>query len=111
MVMEPARWLAAIALAVLVAATARGQEPGHVVVAPWARPSEWGRYVGYTVGGGCVHYRKAEPPHRDDGTWGWDYRGLFCRRVIAGWWHDRRYQGGTGAYQTDGPQLLHPVRP
>jgi hypothetical protein len=78
-------------------------------VAPWARPSDTGRYVGYYVGGGCVNPRKAEPPYPDDGTWGWDYLGgCFRRHVILGWWHGRRYQGGTGAYQTDGPKVLHP---
>jgi hypothetical protein len=74
--------------------------------APWARPSDTGRYVGYYVGGGSGSARKGEPPLADEGTWGWDYQGgLFKRRVILNWWHGRRTQGGVGAYETDGPVL------
>jgi hypothetical protein len=79
-----------------------------LATAPWAIPSDNGRYVGYAVGGGCPYPRHAEPPTAVEGTWGWDYQGwLLPRRVILGWWHGRRTQGGTGAYQTDGPKLLH----
>ena len=78
-------------------------------VAPWAHPSDTGRYFGYFVGGGCPFYHKADPPRCEEGTWGWDFLGgCFRRRVVLGWWHGRRDQGGTGAYQTDGPQPLHP---
>ena len=47
----------------------------------------------------------------DDGTWGWDETGchLFRRRVILGWSHGRKYQGGTGAYLTDGPVVPDPI--
>jgi hypothetical protein len=84
--------------------------PPLVEIAPWARPSDTGRYVGYTVGGGSANLRKADAPLPEDGTWGWDYQGgWFRRRVILGWWHGRRFQGGTGAYQTDGPAVLHPL--
>jgi hypothetical protein len=77
-------------------------------VSPWAHPSDTGRYIGYQVGGGAVIYHRSEPPLADDGTWGWDYQGghFFRRRVILNWWHGRRYQGGTGAYGTDGPRVL-----
>lgn len=72
----------------------------------WAIPSDTGSYVGYQVGGGCPRPLRAEAPYDHEGTWGWDYQGwLFPRRVILGWWHGRRYQGGTGAYKTDGPSL------
>jgi len=72
-----------------------------------ARPSVTPAYVGYYVGGGAVG-PKAEPPLASDGTWGWDYQGgWFRRRVILNWWHGRRYQGGIGAYKTDGPHLQH----
>jgi hypothetical protein len=64
--------------------------------------------VGYAVGGGCPYPRHAEPPTAAEGTWGWDYQGWLPRWVTLGWWHGR-YQGGTGAYQTDGPKLLHPA--
>ncbi len=74
-----------------------------------AKPSDTGRYTGYTVGGGA-RLRKGDPPLPHEGTWGWDYTGgFFQRRVILGWWHGRRYQGGTGAYRTDGPKALPPV--
>jgi hypothetical protein len=44
---------------------------------------------------------------RDDGTWGWDETGSqhFRRRTILGWSGGRKYQGGTGAYRTDGPVM------
>jgi hypothetical protein len=118
--MHRSQWLAPpmlCLLALLVAAPAQAQLAGSPdgqqragnaqEVAPWARPSDTGRYVGYLVGGGSVNYRKGEPPLPNEGTWGWDYRGgLFQRRVILNWWHGRRYQGGVGAYETDGPRVL-----
>lgn len=77
-------------------------------VSPHALPSDTGHYVGYQVGGGALHRRKADAPTRDEGTWGWDYEGwLLRRRVMLGWWHGRREQGGSGAYRTDGPTLYH----
>lgn len=76
-------------------------------VAPWAMPSNTHSYLGYLVGGGCSHRRKGDGPTAEEGTWGWDYRGwLLPRRVNLGWWHGRRYQGGSGAYKTDGPHVL-----
>jgi hypothetical protein len=75
-------------------------------VSRWAKPSDTGRYTGYQVGGGA-RLRRGEPPLAHEGTWGWDYTGgLFQRRVIHNWWHGRRYQGGPGAYRTDGPKVL-----
>ena len=75
-------------------------------VSRFARPSDTGRYIGYTVGGGA-RLRKGDQPLAHEGVWGWDYSGgLFQRRVILGWWHGRRYQGGSGAYRTDGPKVL-----
>jgi hypothetical protein len=59
--------------------------------------------IGYYVGGGLVrgHGLGRE---RDLGTWGWDETGgqRLRRRVILGWSRGRKYQGGTGAYRTDG---------
>ena len=73
-----------------------------------AMPSETKGNVGYHVGGGNPFPHHAEPRFADEGTWGWDYQGwLLPRRVINGWWHGRRYQGGTGTYKTDGPKF-HP---
>jgi hypothetical protein len=118
--MRSTRWLALPAVCLLtlslaepshaqIFAAPEGQaRAGHAQeVAPWAKPSDTGRYVGYEVGGGSLSWRKGEAPYADDGTWGWDYSGgLFRRRVILNWWHGRRYQGGIGAYVSDGPKLL-----
>ncbi len=66
-----------------------------------AVPTNGPGYAGYFVGGGaacggCV-------PRPDEGTWGWDYRGVWIpRRIGLSWSHGRLYQGGTGMYRTDG---------
>lgn len=79
-------------------------------VAPWAQPTDTGRYIGYEVGGGAAHGRKGEPPLPEEGTWGWDYHGYRVpSRVALDWWHGRKHQGGTGAYHTDGPRPLHAI--
>ncbi len=78
-------------------------------VAPWARPSDTGRYDAYRVGGGAPC--RGEGPGPDEGTWGWDYRGLCLPSLTAlGWYHGRREQGGTGAYATDGPKVLEKLK-
>src|SRR2546422_11652883 len=65
----------------------------------WAIPSDTGAYQVNLVGGGSARRRRADPPLAHEGTWGWDYRGRqLPRHVFLGWWHGRRYQGGTGAY-------------
>ena len=112
----------ALLVALGVAAGAAGQSPpadsacehqragNPQEISRWAIPSDNGRYVGYLVGGGCPLPRRAEGPTTEEGTWGWDYQGwLLPRRIILGWWHGRRYQGGTGAYQPDGPKVFPPV--
>lgn len=69
-----------------------------------AVPSDTGHYIGYYVGGGgpCL----GRPPAEDEGVWGWDYSGvLLHRKVVLRWFWKDRYQGGAGAYHTDGPQL------
>ena len=61
--------------------------------------------IGYYVGGGVPFgARHGDAPYRLEGTWGWDETGCgwFRRRVLLGWSHGRRYQGGAGAYRTDG---------
>jgi hypothetical protein len=70
----------------------------------WTLPSDTGRLIGYHVGGGALP-RFGEPRYGDEGTWGWDYQGILPRRVMLNWWHGRRYQGGAGAYRTEGPHL------
>ena len=59
--------------------------------------------IGYYVGGG-VAWGHGENRGRHDGTWGWDETGGWRhrRRGILGWSGGRKYQGGTGAYRTDG---------
>src|SRR5579864_8970010 len=72
-------------------------------IARWAIPGNNGHYEGYYVGGGCSRPRRADGRTVDEGTWGWDYKGwLIPRNIVPGWWHGRRYQGGSGAYKTDG---------
>jgi hypothetical protein len=116
------RKLTTISALILLACAklARGQElppedpadyvrAGHPqAISPLARPSNNHRYFGYYVGGGALSWRHGDLPTLDEGTWGWDYRGgLLKRRVNLLWWHGRRYQGGSGAYKTDGPHLPH----
>jgi hypothetical protein len=67
-----------------------------------AQPSDTGRYRGDYVGGGCPCCDRPRLPA--EGTWGWDYQGcLLPRYPFLGWCRCYRYQGGTGAYKTDGP--------
>jgi hypothetical protein len=73
-------------------------------VARYAVPSETGHYIGYLVGGGAPCHGAFPCP--SEGTWAWDYQGCIPRRIALGWWHGR-YQGGTGAYKSDGPRVLH----
>jgi hypothetical protein len=81
--------------------------PYLLEIAPWARPGRTPAYVGYYVGGGAPCHCTGEPRLPWEGTWGWDYCGYcFHRRVWLDWFHGRRYQGGIGSYQTDGPELL-----
>jgi hypothetical protein len=74
-------------------------------IACWASPSNTPYYCGGYVGGdtafgGC-------PPTAQQGTWGWDYRGLcLSKRIWLGWSNGAREQGGAGAYRTDGPHFL-----
>jgi len=114
-----ARWIAlCVSFTTLTCAVAAWDEPPDSVqahrragqpqeVSRWARPSDTGRYTGYLVGGGAVPWRRGDAPTAAEGTWGWDYAGGWSRRrVVPGWFHGRRYQGGVGAYATDGPTLL-----
>jgi hypothetical protein len=107
--MREVLYAAAIVIATGISARADGDvaRAGYPnEVSRFARPADDGRSIGYLVGGGALNWRKASPPGPNDGTWGWDYSGgLFRRRVDLGWWHGRRYQGGSGAYKTDGPKL------
>jgi hypothetical protein len=80
-------------------------------VAWYAHPSDTGAYIGYSVGGGCAVSRRARST--DEGTWGWDYRGVFLpRRVVLGWCRCPSRQGGIGYYRTvPRPDLSSPTTP
>lgn len=80
-------------------------------ISPLAMPTDAPGYVGYYVGGGAAC--GGEPRYAQEGIWGWDYQGILLpRRVSLSWWHGRKYQGGTGQYQTDGliSPFAHPPR-
>jgi hypothetical protein len=69
-----------------------------------AHPSDTGHYIGYEVGGGSA--RCGEGPSECEGTWGWDYSGLWLpSRVALDWFHGKE-QGGYGAYKIDGPRPI-----
>jgi hypothetical protein len=73
-------------------------------VSPLAQPSNGAHDMGGYVGGGSASVRRGDPRTPEEGTWGWDYRlSSLVRDPFLEWWHGRRYQGGTGAYKTDGP--------
>ena len=78
-------------------------------VSPLAMPSESPFEEGYFVGGGApVKGFVGEERRHDEGTWGTDYTGIIVRKKTnLRWSHGRRYQGGVGAYRTDGPRLIH----
>jgi hypothetical protein len=69
-------------------------------VAWWAVPSDTGHYLPYLVGGGQPYH--GDRPCRGEGTVGWDYKGLLPANAIRLFWSHGRYQGGIGAYRTEG---------
>jgi len=81
-------------------------------ISPLAKPTESPHEQGYYVGGGArVRSRCGEERREHEGTWGVDYTGIIVhKKTNLGWWHGSRYQGGVGAYRTDGPRLLHAPR-
>jgi hypothetical protein len=72
-------------------------------VSACAQPGRTPDYCGYYVGGGCV--RHGGPPGPLEGVYGYDYccGPCFCHHVILNFC--ARYQGGIGAYKTDGPHV------
>lgn len=78
-------------------------------ISPLAKPTESPHEEGYYVGGGArEHALRGGERRHDEGVFGTDYTGLLIRkRTNLGWWHGQRYQGGVGAYRTDGPRLVH----
>lgn len=78
-------------------------------ISPLAKPTESPHEEGYYVGGGArAKSRHADERRPGEGVWGTDYSGLIIpKHTNLKWWHGRRYQGGVGAYGTDGPRVLH----
>jgi hypothetical protein len=79
------------------------------MVSPLAMESYNEHYSGGYIGGG-----KAWGGHAgcaNAGTWGWDYSPFhpMSSRIFLKWSHGRHYQGGTGAYATDGPKPLEHI--
>ena len=79
-------------------------------VSPIAMESYNDHYSGGYVGGGKAlhgHGRCA-----NEGTWGWDYTPFHSMspRKFLGWSHGRHYQGGAGAYATDGPKPMEHIK-
>lgn len=80
-------------------------------ISPLAHPSYNQHYTGGWIGGGKA-IGGDEPCLHHEGTWGWDYTPLRpgSPRIFLGWSHGRHYQGGTGAYRTDGPKPIERFR-
>jgi hypothetical protein len=76
-------------------------------ISRYAHESNTPRYYGYYVGGNVVGGRRAGPLGPDEGTWGWDYGGLFCRLParIELLKNPARHQSGEGHYKIDGPEV------
>lgn len=81
------------------------QSAGPPPVAWWARSASNPHWCAGYVGGGTLF--KGEPRYLDEGTWGLDYQAklLTRTRVWLDWSHGRKYQGGNGAYRTDGHHI------
>jgi hypothetical protein len=103
-------WLAIAAAVVSLAGaafgqTCDGQYGAYGELSRFARPSDTGRYFGYYVGGGSPCRGDERMPC--EGTWGWDYGGFhFVPRIDLLWNHGRKYQGGTGQYESNGPNFI-----
>lgn len=78
-------------------------------ISPLAKKTKSSHEESYYVGGGSrERSHHAEERHPHEGIYGVDYKGLLIPKKNAlGWWHGRRYQGGTGSYAPDGPRLVH----
>jgi hypothetical protein len=118
--MSNRRWVLCGALVWLAGSAAvRADEPcdrsGYQGKVAWyALPTFTRAYTGYYVGGGQAIGGSC--PRSEEGTWGMDYRGLLLPSRVNLWWnHGQHFQGGGGAYKTDGhplpdvPQQLSPV--
>lgn len=76
----------------------------------------WGTDPQHTVGyvGGSTPFKgphsgvlQGDCRRPTEGTFGYDYTGLYFKRnTWLLWTHGRREQGGLGRYETDGPRIL-----
>ena len=75
-------------------------------VSPLATESFNRRYSGDSIGGGQAFGGQGRCAN--EGTWGWDYTPFrpMSRRFFLGYSHGRRSQGGTGAYNAEGPRPI-----
>lgn len=76
-------------------------------VSPISMVSYNEHYSGGYVGGGKYHGGHEPCPHHE-GTWGWDYTPFrpMSSRIFLKWSNGRHYQGGAGAYETEGPKPI-----
>jgi hypothetical protein len=85
-------------------------QAGHPeVVSEFAQESYNEHYSGGYIGGGKAH--GGHERCANQGTWGWDYTPFrpMSSKIFLKWSHGRHYQGGTGAYATDGPKPLEHI--
>jgi hypothetical protein len=90
------------------AAANDNERAGHPQSVAWYAKFSQTKHHSYGWVGGGALFHKSEAPRSNEGTWGRDYHLFSMHKVWLGWSHGRRYQGGGGAYKTDGPKLhLH----
>jgi hypothetical protein len=69
-------------------------------VAWFAVPSNSKGYAGYSLGGSKAI--RGSEPRSEEGTWGWDYRGIIPSRVMLRWNRGEYHEGSGGTYRVDG---------
>ena len=80
-------------------------------VSPVSMVSYNERYSGGYIGGGKF-FHGGDEPCVHQGTWGWDYSPFrpMSSRIFLKWSNGRHYEGGTGAYATDGPKPMEHIK-
>jgi hypothetical protein len=79
-------------------------------VSPVSMVSYNEHYSGGYIGGGKFLGGDYPCPHQ--GTWGWDYTPFrpMSSKIFLRWSNGRHYEGGTGAYKTDGPKPIEHIK-
>jgi hypothetical protein len=79
-------------------------------VSPVSMVSYNEHYSGGYIGGGKTF--GGHQPCANEGTWGWDYSPFrpMSSRIFMKWSHGRHYEGGAGAYATDGPKPIEHIK-